>query len=211
MASKAFMAALASTKQSKNLDTILVGSSHIQEGTHDVVIQAVDTSAVTEKNKFVVTYATEDGKTYVEHVFMLNYDNTEMSFGLRAMLSALIPDTAALAQLLDTAVTDDSVFETLTGMQVRITLQPGKGFQCRTTGNGTFAAFDTVSGEMVSEEYADIKEARMDAEAKGLKRSYLRVVRSECTHKESNLAAFATAIESRKKAGGGSAGLSKIV
>jgi hypothetical protein len=199
MASNAFRDALRAAKQSKNLDKVLVGSSYLDEGTHDVTIQAVDTSAMDE-NRLTVTFVNEEGRVYTDRMFLTNRDGGDFSYGLRALWSAVLPDTNVLGQLLEFIDEDDNALGMLTGMKLRITLKPGKGFQVRSTGTGAFAAFDTESGEKITEEYAELEEAKDAATAAGHKRAFLRVMKSDCTHKESNIAAFNTAAEARARA-----------
>lgn len=196
MASKAFLQVAGNIGKSKNVETVIVGTSHLGEGAHDVTIQAVDTSKIDE-NKLGVTYIDGEGKTYTDLMFVLSSDQTEFSYGLRALWSALIPDKGALGTLIQMATEDDKAFEIFTGMKLRITLAPGKGVQARTTGLGKFAGFDVESNEKVTEEYDDIKSVYAEVKGRALKRSYLRVVKSEATNSEGNIAQFNAAVTAK--------------
>jgi len=199
MASKAFLQALAATAENKNIETVLIGSGYMPEGTHDVTIKAVDTAKIDE-GKIDVTYANSDGKEYRDLMFLTTRAG-DLSYGVRALLSAVIPDTAALAAFMDLAGRNDRAFETFTGMKLRITLDPGPGIQARSTGNGKFAGFDVKSGEKATEEYDEIKEVYEDVKGRELKRSYLRVRGSTVTAKEENVATFFKAVAAIDGAG----------
>jgi len=201
MASRAFAAAVAATKASKNLDTVLVGAKYLDEGTHNVTVQSVDTSNAEQNNRLKVVFIDNDGKVHNETVFIMNRDGNDFGYGLRQLWSALIPDTAALSAFFDAVEVDDTAFEMFTGMKLRITLIPDRGFQIKSLGSGTYAAFDVESGERVSDlEFATVAEAKDDAEARGLKRSFSRIVRMEATNVDDNIQSLNTAIESRKRA-----------
>jgi len=202
MASKAFLMAAAAARESKNVETVLIGSGFMPEGTHDVTIKSVDTSTL-DDGKVSVTYSNTEGKEYREMVFLTSRDG-DFSYGLRALWSALIPDTTAIESLMEWIGRSDRALETFTGMKLRITLEPGFGIQARTTGNGKFAGFDVQSGEKSTEEFDEIKEVYDDVKARELKRSYLRVRNSKVTAKEDNIAAFfkaVTAIDSGTRSG----------
>lgn len=203
MASKAFLQALAATKESKNVESILVGSNFMGEGVHpEVTVKAVDTAKIDE-GKIDVVFINSDGKEYRDGMFLTSRDG-ELSFGVRALLSALIPDTAALEAFMDLAAKNDKAFEVFTGMKLGFTLEPGPGIQARATGNGTFAGYDVKSGEKATEDFEDIKQVYEDVKARELKRSYLRVRNMKNTSSETNLPAFfnaVKAIESASKSG----------
>ena len=214
MASKAFLAALAATKESKNVESILVGSNFLGEGTHDVTIKAVDTAKIDE-GKIDVVYVNHEGKEYRDGMFLTSRDG-DLSFGVRALLSALIPDTAALEAFMDLAAKNDKAFEVFTGMKLRFTLEPGPGIQARATGNGTFAGYDVKTNEKSTDDFEDIKQVYEDVKARELKRSYLRVRNSKNTSSETNVPAFfnaVKAIESASKSGvtGASFATGKVV
>jgi hypothetical protein len=214
MASSAFKAALANTKATKNMDQVLVGngSNFLGEGGHDVTITAIgpatDRDGNAAENQQAITYAGEGDKVYNDRLFLTNTDGTELSYGVRQLLSALIPDTMLLEQWFDIAVSDDHALEMFTGMKCRIELgyrggKDGNSFQIRSTGAGGFAAYIIDSkgkiGEKVTEDHADIADAKNDAKAQGYKQAFLRIVGMTCTHAESNAAAFATAVAGRSK------------
>lgn len=200
MASKAFSAAIANLKKSKNVETVLVGANFLDAGTHDVSIKTIDTSAIDE-GKLGVTFIDEEGKEYTDRMFLMSSDGAELAYGLRAMLSALIPDKDALAAFLELVSEDDKTFEMFTGMRLRITLEPGKGVQARAQGDGSFAGYDVESNTKVTEDYATIKEVYDFCKANAMKRSFLRVVKSEATAKEDNVAAFKSAVAAKQQPG----------
>lgn len=187
MASKAFKAALAAMKESKSVDSILVGTAgnYLPEGTTEVVIQVVDTAKMDEG--FVeVTYQAEDSKSHRERVYLMKADNSELSFSLRRLLSATIPDTGIIGQLLDKMEDDDNALAALTGMKAKITLAFGDGFTVKTLGNGMYAAFDRGSDNKITDEFENIDDAKDAAKATGMRQSFLNVKRLEATHKEAN-------------------------
>lgn len=196
--SNLFKKALASMKDSKNLDTILSGSGFLDEGTYDFTIQAID-SADIDDNKLTITYTTADGKSFVDKAFVSNRDGNGWSKSVRLLLAGAIPNKDAMGKLFDSLDTDSHAFEMLTGMQLQATLKRGPGFHVRAVGTGGFAAYDTKSGEQMTDAYDDIKEARETAKAKGLSQSYVRLDSTTATHAESNLAAFEKALVGRKK------------
>lgn len=209
MSSNPFKQALANLKATKNLDTFMVGnaSSALGEGTHDVTITAVgpavDRQGNVTEGQVAVTYTSDEGKSYTDRVYLSNADGTELSFGVRQLVSGVLKAKERIGQWIDNA-DDEKAFEMFTGMKCRVTLgYGGPGFQVRSTGTGEFAAFDLDKrgnvGEKLTANYADIASARSEAEALGHKRAYLRVRGIECTHEESNAAAFATALAGKNK------------
>jgi len=198
MASQAWLRAVKNVKESKNVETILVGANFLDEGTHDVYIRSVDTSKLSD-GRVVITFEDSDGKSFRDTMFLMNQDGAEFSYALRALFSALIPEKTALGQFLDVAESDDKAFEMFTGMKLKITLEPGKGVQGRALGDGSFAGFDIESGTQVTETYAALKDVYDFCKANGIKRSYLRNVKAAVTSKDENLAAFKLAIGTRSK------------
>lgn len=205
MASQAFKDALRSTKETKNLDTILVGGSgaYLPEGPHDVRITSVGPASDREGNvsdgQVAITYEGPGGKTYNDRVYLISADGSELSFGVRMLLSAVIPNTKLVEKFFEVGEAEgEKVLEMFTGMQLRITLAYGKGYQVRATGSGKFAAYELdnkgKSGPPITEEFDDISLAKDAAQALGYKRSYLRVKSMECTHAEANANAFNTAV-----------------
>jgi hypothetical protein len=209
MASKAFSALANSVQSSKNLDTILVGSGYLPEGTHDVTIKAVGPATDREgnevENQSMVTFVGEGDKEHNERLFLINREGTEFGYGVRMLLSGVIPDKALLGQFMDVAgEIGEKALEMFTGMKCRIVLKPGPGFQARSTGDGRFAAFEIgkkgeTIGKVEGTEADDIETARDLAKAQGLYRSYLRVAGVTATHAESNAAAFVAAVANRGK------------
>lgn len=201
MYSKQFKAMLATMKESKNLDTILVGSgsNYLPEGAHDVVVQAVDTTKLADG--FVsVTYANAEGKTHNERLYLMNSKGDEFGYGVRQLWSGTIPSTPALATIIEMMDEDERALEVLTGMKLRISLEFGDGFTCKSVGTGGFAAFDRKTDTKVTDDFEQLKEAQIAAEAKGLRRSFLRVKKVEATHAEANIEALNFAAAANKKA-----------
>ena len=210
MSSNAFQTALANTKASKNLDTLLVGnaSSYLDEGTHEVTITATGPSTTRDgaeiPTQVALTYSGEGDKVFNDRAYLTSQDESELSFAVRQLLSALIPDTALWDQWMDLALIEGpAAFAVFTGMKLRITLSPGKGYQVRSTGNGKFKAVELDNkGKVVGDasgEYDDVKEVKDAATAAGFFRSYLKIRKAECTHSEANAAAFAIAVVGRSK------------
>ena len=216
MASNAFRAALAATKATKSMDQVLIGSgsNYLGEGegievTLTAIGPATDRQGNAVDNQYSITYTSDDGKSFTDRLFLTNNDGTELGFGVRRLLSALIPDTALLEQWFDIAVNDDHALAMFTGMKCSIDLatrgtKDGSQFTVRSTGSGGFAAFQINEkgevGEALTEVYAELKDARDAAKAAGYKQAFLKITRMQATHAESNAAAFATAVAGRSKA-----------
>lgn len=213
MASKLFAAALAAFKQNKNVESILVGTSYLSEGTHDVTIKAIDVKDI-DTGKVRVVYVNSEGKEFSDNMFLTDREGG-FSYGLRAFLSAISGgDTEVLSKFIELVTSDDHALEIFTGMAMRIILEPGKGIQARATGSGGFAGFDLESGEKATPEFEEVKEVYNYCKANDLKRSYLRLKGSKATSAEKNVAAFWTAVkakESSKSVMGASFSTSRVV
>lgn len=199
MASKAFEAAARAVKESKNLDSVIVGGPVLGAGTHEVTIQAVDTSDM-DAGKLTVTYSGPEDRVYTDRMFTMSQDQTEFSFGLRGLWSAVLADKEAIGRLLELAAKDNHALELLTGMKLKITLYYSDGIQARATGTGKFAGFNSTTGKQETEEFPNIKEVGLFCKANGIPRSFLRLGRSEAIAKEENLAAFWPAAEAHEAA-----------
>jgi hypothetical protein len=198
MASTGFSSVLYALNMSKNLDKVIVGGDYLPEGTYEVSIQAIDTSHVHE-NKLAVTYATEDGKTYTDRMFTTNQAQTEVSYSIRALWSAVLADKDAIGKLIELSAENPKAQEMLTGMKLKITLKYGKGIQAHSIDGGKFVGIDNETGEVITQEYDNIKEVYEEVKARALKRSYLQVKKSEITDKEGNLKAFWFAVDQKTK------------
>lgn len=214
MSSRFFKAALAKARESKSLDTVLVGSSYLPAGIHDVTIKTVDTSKANDEQDplLQVTFVAEDGREHNERVRLMSRDGTEFNYGLRSLWSALIPGKEELDRLfsfLEQDEADYGAFEMFTGMRLRFRLEQGNGFIVKALDNGQFAAFDVQSNEQVSDVFPDLKDASDDAKAKGHYRSYLRTKRMEATHADANKSSFNAAADARAKAQAGNGGPGK--
>ncbi len=209
MASNAFKSVASGIKSSKNLDTVLVGSGYLGEGTHDVTIKAVgprtDREGNVVDNQVEITFVGDGDKEHRETVYLTNREGTELGYGLRLLLGGLIPDKALLEQFMDAAGEQgEKALEMFTGMKCRVTLRLKEGFQARSLGNGRFAAFEVdkkgkVGDQIADTEFDDIKDSIDAAKAMGLYRSWPQVSAVAATHADSNAAAFATAIANRGK------------
>lgn len=209
MASNAFKSVAGNLKASKNLDTVLVGSGFLGEGAHDVIIKSVgprtDKTGEVIENQVEIILVGDGDKEHRESVYLTNKEGTELGYGLRMLLSGLIPDKTLLEQFMDAAGEQgEKAMEMFTGMKCRVTLRPGPGFQARSLGNGRFAAFEIgkkgdVVGQIDGTEFDTIDEARDAAKAQGLYRSYLRIVGVTATNVEGNAVAFATALANKGK------------
>lgn len=217
MSTKSFFDTIKSIRTNKEIDKVLAGNaaSFLDVGTHDVTIQAVDTDKLDEHGYFKVTMADSSGKAHNETVFLENREKTDLNFGFRRFLAALFSKSNkdsldVLDKLFGEFMTANmESLKMFTGMKLRITLAPGKGYTVHITGNQGYAAYE--DGQVVTDEYTTMKEAREAAEAKGLKRAFNRVNNMECTDAEHNIAAFNTAYEASKKpAKNGLAGKSVI-
>lgn len=209
MSSKNFYQLLNSFKNSKSVDGLLVGnnSNYLSAGVHDVVIQAIDTTPFDEHTYFKVAYVDAEGKTQNDSIFVMSKNGDELSFQFRKFLSALVgndkgskTNIATLESILNHISKGAESLNIFTGCKLRIELKLGKGYSVHVTGNQGYAAYDTESNEVITDEYATAKEARTEADAKGFKRAYLRVNKMECTDAEHNINAINTAIAEAEKA-----------
>jgi hypothetical protein len=200
--SNLFKKALASLKDSKSLDTILTGSGFLDEGTYSFKVNAIDISDI-DNNKVTITYQTPEGQQFTDKAFAANRDGTGLSKGLRMLVSACLPDTAALAKFFTAVAEDFHSLEMLTGMEFQATLKRGPGFQVHALASGGYAAFDgkdpATAKRLVEEPADDIKAARDMAKAAGHTQSYVRIESVKATHAEANLAAFERSLASKGK------------
>lgn len=194
-----FKNVVASMKETKNIDRILVGTAHLGEGSHDVVVASIDPTRL-EENILRFTFTNAEDLAFTDNVFVLDRDGRQLGFQFRRILSGLLPDQKTLAAFMDVLGTDDNFVSVLTGMKVNITLAPGKGFQVRVDAAGKFVAHDTETNEALTEAYDDVKTASIAAEGLGYKRAFMRIAEVKVIAKEDNLNAFNTAIAAREKA-----------
>lgn len=209
MSTAKFQAALRKSVETKSVDKLLVGSSanYLPEGPHDVVIQSVDVSQISE-NGIDITFLGEGGKAHKERFFLMEYNGEGVSRQIRNLWAATIPDKDAIGKFIDEIMEDNfKVFDMLTGAKLRIVLQRAKkGFITKVNSEGTYAAYDIASGERLTEDFTNAKDAQDTAKASGLKQAYVKVYRQEVTNAESNIAAFNLAIEAERKAKNSSGG-----
>jgi hypothetical protein len=197
MASKLFRAMVAQTKETKGLDSILAGSSYLGEGEHEVVINSVDVSKADSENYIFVEYSA-GGKSHKDLISLFNREQTEIGYGIKSLLAATIPDSEAVAAFF--AIEEDNAFEMLTGMKLKVELAYGKGFRISSTGGGKFVAVDTETGEQIVSERDTVDEAKLEAEAAGHRRAFIRVRGRKACNAEQNVEILKKAIENRGKA-----------
>lgn len=205
MSTKSFFDTIKSIRTNKEIDKVLAGNAatFLDVGVHDVTIQAVDTDKLDSAGYFRVTMADSSGKAHNETVFLENREKTDLNFGFRRFLAALFSksnkDSLDVIDKLfgEFVAANMDALKMFTGMKLRITLEPGKGYTVHVTGNQGYAAYQ--DGQVLTDEYTTMKEAREAAEAKGLKRAFNRVNNMECIDAEHNITAFNTAYEATKK------------
>lgn len=199
--SNLFKKALASLKDTKNLDTVLAGSGFLDEGTYTFVVQAVDSSEISQ-NKIGLTFQTPEGQTFTDKAFFANKEGTSISQSVRLLISGCIPDAESFGALLAALDNDDGALEMLTGMKFQATLKRGPGFHIHATAMGAFAAFDGANAETARKltgDFDDVKDAREAAKAQGLRQSYVRITSVKATNAAENAVALAKAIAGRGK------------
>jgi hypothetical protein len=205
MSTKSFFDTIKAIRTNKEIDKVLAGNaaSYLDAGIHEVTIQAVETDKIYASGFFKVTMADSTGKQHNESVFLENREKTDLNIGFRKFLAALFgkADKESL-DVMDKlfgefANANMESLKMFTGMKLRVELSPGKGYTVHVTGNQGYAAYE--DGQVLTDEYTTMKEAREAAEAKGLKRSFNRAWKMECVDAEHNIAAFNTAYEASKK------------
>jgi hypothetical protein len=195
-----FSDAIKNARATKSLDKVLQGSgsNYLPEGTHDVSISAVDSSQI-DTGKLTVIYADAAGKQFKDMMFLMDSRNPdEFSIGVRRLWAALLQSTSALDAFFAEFEINPEAFNMFTGMKLRLTLAPGKGYVVNVNGQQKYQAFE--DGVPQTEEFDTVQEARDAAEAKGLSRAYLRIKKAEATNGEANVAAFLSAVAERQKA-----------
>lgn len=197
MASKLFRQMVAQTKETKGLESILAGGTYLGEGDHEVIINSVDVSKAEEEGYIFVEYQSA-GKSHKDLISLFNREKTEIGYGIKSLLAACIPDGDAVEAFF--AVEDDAAFEMLTGMKLQVTLAYGKGFRIASTGSGKFVAIDTETNEQIVGERDTVEEAKLEAEAAGHRRAFVRVKGRKATNAEGNVEILKKAIENRGKA-----------
>lgn len=197
--SNLFKKALASLKETKNLDTVLQGSGFLEEGTYDFTVQAIDSSEI-DDNKLVITYSTNEGQQYVDRTFFSNKDGNSIGMSVRFLISGCVPDAEAFGKILAALETDNTALEMLTGMKLQATLKRGPGFQVHALAAGGYAAFDGPSAETaekLTDAFDEIKDARDAAKAAGHKQSFVRIASVKAIAAADNIAALDKALAAR--------------
>ena len=205
-----FQQMAARLNETKNLDTILpgTGNKYLGEGSHDVKIVAVD-SSMFDRGSVDITFEDKDGKSHKEKAYIWDMNDADsFSLTIRRLIAALIPDKAALEAFLgELAAGNKEAFNLWTTMQCNITLKPGAGWTMHSDGAGMFVAKDTKTGDVVAGPHANAEDVKNEAGAKGLKRAFRRIFDTKATNVDANVAGLNARIAARKKAAGGSDGL----
>ena len=187
-----------------NVSSVLVGQPFLGEGTHAVRITSIDTADM-DQNKLVFTFEDANGHTYVDRGFMTGENfktkKPEFSYGFRLILSGVLPGIQSLIKFGAATAADPKFVESFTGMSLSITLSYGKGILAKAIPGmpdtlPMYGGYDQESGEMITEAHADTKGVYDEVKARALKRSYLRISGTKCTHKDENATAFDRAIAS---------------
>lgn len=216
MASKQFLDAIRKARSTtKNLDELVVGSRSqylAVDKPHDVYIKAIDTSKLDTNNFVNITYADAADKEHSENIFLVDREGN-LEYRLRLILSALFGSADTFATAVDAflgAVADgNEAWGMLTGMKMRVTLGTGRGFRVDRRADATFVPVDAETGETLPEldaGYESVDAARSAAEARGHKRSFPRVKKTESLGDDviqSNADALRNAVEGRQKAKAG--------
>lgn len=200
--SNLFKKALASLKDSKNLDTVLAGSGFLDEGTYQFTVQAIDSSEI-DDNKIAITYATPEGQQFVDKGFFANKDGSSIGMSIRFLISGCVPDSASFGALLSALEGDSSALEVLTGMKLQATLKRGPGFHIHAMAAGGYAAFDGANpetAEKLTDTFDEVADARGAAKAAGLRQSYVRIASVKAIAAAENAATLAKALAERGKA-----------
>jgi hypothetical protein len=197
--SSLFKKALASLKESKNLDTVLAGSGFLDEGTYQFTVQAIDSSEINQ-NKIGITYSTPEGQQFTDKGFFANKDGTSIGMSVRFLVSGCVPDAASFGKILEALDTDDKALEMLTGMKLQATLKRGPGFHTHALAAGGYAAFDGPNPEtatQLTDAFDQIADARDAAKAAGHKQSYVRISSVKAIAADENRASLEKAIAGR--------------
>lgn len=171
------------------------GAKYMTEGEHDVRVAVVDCNQLGQ-NKLTIKYQNAAGQEQNDMLFVVEPNKKtgvpELNWKVQATLGMLIPSIEAYdAVLAELAHGNGRVFELLTGLTGRITLARGKGFgPAQPQPHGGYVVVNTQRPE---EAYlgATVEDAQAQAQAAGLKKAYVNVVRYLATNGEANIKLFA--------------------
>lgn len=200
--SNLFKQALSALKGTKNLETVLAGSGFLEPGTYEFVVQAIDSSEISQ-NRLTVTFATPEGQLFTERGFFANKDGTSIGVLPRLLASGCIPSADAFRKLIEALDADETALEMLTGMRLQGTLKRGPGFHVHALASGGYAAFDgpdATKANKLTDAFDEIADARECAKAMGHKQSFVRLSSVKAVAAEENLAAFERALAARAAA-----------
>lgn len=208
-----FAAMAARARETKNLDKLIPGDSkYLGDGSHDVTITAVDSSKVNDKGVVSFTFENADGKAHTENVFLSDYtDKAAFSLTIRRVWAALFNDRDAIDSFLQEMERNVEAFNLCTAMKLNITLKPGPGYVIKVNDEKQFGAYDSKDGKLLSGLFDNIEDAKLDAGAKGHKRSFRRLNDAKATHADSNRKQLDAAIKARAAAKAGGDGFSVSV
>jgi translation elongation factor P/translation initiation factor 5A len=197
----------------KSAEDLLKGenSKYIDVGTHDVKIQAVDSSKVEEKNYIVVSYIDAEGKDIKEFVFIANKNKDGLGYSFRNLCSALFTcdevgkSAEAVTLFLKSAANNNAASDVFTGMKLRIKVEmEKKGIQIRSTGDSKYVAVDLESSAVLTTPCETYKECRELLKEQGKYPIKRIVTERSATDGESNIKILNTALAPKSGTGSGS-------
>jgi hypothetical protein len=196
------LAVFASQTAEKTLERPVSGRDKwLQKGTHDVKVEGIE--FVGDDNKFFVTFSDANGASIRDRFFITNMEGNEPSWKLKRLLAALIPSKEAIDtfyKLAGAESTYDKAFQSFRGMKLRITVEPGEGYE-RFASGGKVGLRNAVTGEILTELHEEVAEAEAELQEKypGLGRSFKNVTKTSEIDAETsaaNVAAFKNAVAS---------------
>lgn len=179
-----------------SLDTPLSAASRwLGVGTHDVVIEDVDTARL-EEGRIMITFADANKAAHREFMWLVSRSGDQASRPFLTLLVSTLPDIEAQQQMFD-LLSDErtyrAVLEAFRGMKCRITLEMTDGY----TVEATEAGYQIVnSGEVVAE-VAHFSEIDGCVKELGLRKAYRKISNIEVsTDADINISAFRSVVAS---------------
>ena len=200
MASKQFLAALEGKDLSKPVEIVVAGTEYLTEGVHNVTVTAVDINQF-DNDRVGFTFATEDGKTHNEMVFLTDSKSGGLSLQLSRLLTGAFGGDSEANQLFLQSAAEGKSWGVFVGMKIQVRLaKPNKGYEIKTNANKLFGVYDRANGELFPEsEKEDYAEAVDFIKANNLKRAYLRMTSVKATAKEANIGILKTGLGNIKQ------------
>lgn len=143
--------------------------SRLDAGTHDVRIEAVNTSCLETRGFIDLTYGDAQERTHRDRIWVLSRDGQQLSYRLRQLVQALFDRESDWLALVDQ--NQEQAFHMLRGMKLKVTLVDGPGYQVHSAPAGWQAV---LSGQIVAAA-PTIQEVHQKAQAAGHRRSWLQV------------------------------------